>query len=190
MSLFKKIQDTLRESVWEQEPALQLRQKFAELDAKTQGIVQLSAVGVAGLILFTALGLLISGTLDRKNKISEIKSQIQYVKDAATKIEASRRSGSTSMQGLAGLNTNAPLPELVEQIALRASIGRGSIEIGEGDPTLLRLSRVSIRQLVRVFYILENQIPGIEWKKLSLDSRNDKSGYLWADIELRRNGEK
>lgn len=190
MNSFKKIKAALRESVWEQEQVIQLRQKFAELDPKSQAIVQLSAIGIAAIVLLALVGTLLSGSLQRKSRITEIEALVQYAKIAAGKIDASRRTGPGGLPGLSGINAAAPLPELLEQISLRASIGRGSIEMVEGDPTVLKLSRVSIRQLTRLFYILENQLPGVEWKKIALDSRNDTQGYLWADIEVRRAGGK
>ncbi len=186
--MMEKLKAAFREQIWDQEQMLQLRQKFAELDPRTQAIVQLSSVGVAAVILLGFLVVLLLGSIDRQSQIRDKDALIQYTKDAAKKIEEARRSGGP--QNVGGLNADAPLPELLEQVALRASVNRGSLEITEGEPTIMKLSRVSIRQLVKVFFILENQIPGIEWKRLSLDSHGDTKGYLWADLEVRRTGGK
>jgi hypothetical protein len=188
MSYMEQLKSAFREQIWEQEQVVQLRQKYAELDPRTQAIVQLSSLGAGALIMLGILISLLFGSFDRQSKIRDSEALIQYTKDAAKKIEEARRVTSGGTQSAGGLNTSAPLPELLEQVALRASVSRGSMEVVEGDPAVLKLSRVSIRQLVRIFFVLENQIPDIEWKKLSLDTQGDTKGYLWANIEVRRGG--
>ncbi|NUM88033.1 MAG: type II secretion system protein M [Bdellovibrionales bacterium] len=183
--LWARLQNDFKEQVWEQEHVVFLRHRFTELEPRQQYLIQL---GLAGLATLGVLGVLLafaSRAWDRQERLREINGKILMLDQAAEQIRDLKTRAATSGPSLQGVDLSAPLPELAEALAMKASIAKGSIEVSStGSAVKLSLSQVSIRQLVRLFYFLENQVPGVEWQSLKVDARDDVEGYLWAEFQL------
>ena len=52
----------------------------------------------------------------------------------------------------------------------------------------VKLSRISLTQLVRMLYIIEESGAGASVEKLNVDAKTDLEGYLWATITVRKSG--
>ncbi len=186
--LWARLQNDFKEQVWEQEQVVMLRQKFSELEPRQQAMIQTGAFALAVALVLGIPLWFASGTWERRERLAEINQKIQMLDQAAEQIRELRTRATTSGPSLQGVDLSAPLPELAEALAMKASIAKGSIEVSGTNPVKLSLSQVSIRQLVRLSFFLENQVPQVEWQNFLIDARDDQEGYLWAEIQLSRKG--
>jgi hypothetical protein len=190
--MWQKLQTEFREQIWDNEQVLKLRQKFSELDTQTQSYIIIGSFAAFVLFLLATFFTLWGKTISVKNQIAEMETNIQYVQKAAVKIDELR--SQAQLQGveplLEGIDANAPLAAFLERASLKSLIAKGNVEVGAstGGAAELKLNKISLTQLVRVLFIVENAGAGATVEKLNVDAKDDTEGYLWATMLVRKAG--
>jgi len=191
--MWQKLQTEFREQIWDNEQVLKLRQKFSELDTQTQSYVIIGSFAAFVLFLLVTFFTLWGKTISVKNQIAEMETTIQYVQKAAVKIDELRSQAQS--QGieplLEDIDANAPVPAFLERASQKSLIAKGNVEVGSaatGGATELKLNKISLTQLVRMLFIIENAGGGTSVEKLNVDAKDDTEGYLWATMTVRKAG--
>jgi hypothetical protein len=201
-NFLENLKKQFQENVWDNEQVLQLRQRFSELDAQTQSY---SLIGAFAFFLFLLLGsLLYLGITNAslQSQIVDMDTSIHHLQASADKMEDLRAKirSQSSDPSLRDLDRSAPLNTFTEKAAQKAFIGKDSFEISNEKQSSavkgmiqnsldVKLSRISLRQLVRMLYFIEQTQSGIDVQKLNIDSKDDPSGYLWASLSLQKTTE-
>lgn len=189
--MWQKLQTEFREQIWDNEQVLKLRQKFAELDTQTQSYIIIGSFAAFVLFLLVTFFTLWGKTISVKNQIAEMEANIQYVQKAAVRIDELRQRAQSqgSEPLLEDIDTNAPVPAFLERAAQKSLIAKGNVEVGAaGAATELKLNKISLTQLLRVLFIIENAGAGTTVDKLKVDAKEDLEGYLWATMTVRKAG--
>ncbi len=183
--MWQKLKTDFKEQVWDSEAVLKIRQKFAELDTQTQSYVIIGSF--VGFVLFLLLSFffLWGKTISLKNDIAELDTTIQYVQKSSTRIAELR---SQAMQRtdplLEDIDNNSP--DFLERATQKSLIAKSNVEVtAKGNLSDLKLQRISLTQLLRVLYIIEQSGAGTV-EKLNVDAKDDKEGYLWATLSMRK----
>jgi hypothetical protein len=189
--MWDKLKVQLREQVWDNEQVLKLRQKFSELDSQTQSYVVIgSFAGFVFLLFITFISFWVSATA-QKMSLTELEENIRFVQSSAAKIEElkvqARSQGSDSLTR--DLDPSAPVDIFLQKVVEKAMIQKAAIELGEpkGPMVDLSLTRISLRQFVRVLYMIENSQAGATIEKFTLDNKDDPEGYISATLSVRKN---
>jgi len=194
MGQLKDFFTKIKEKIWEQEEFIKLRNQFSELDLKTQQTIFFSTILSAFLGLTGLLIALIYSSYSLKSQMQEMNDQILYIQSANEKMDLYRNEirdqGSDLL--LKDVDKNAPLPLYSTAVAQKSSIAKENIEVvekpGSGGVTSVevKLNKISLRQLQRMLFLLENAKNGVDIVKVDTDSKNDPEGYLWAVISLQK----
>jgi hypothetical protein len=189
--MWQKLQTEFREQIWDNEQVLKLRQKFSELDTQTQSYIIIGSFAAFVLFLLATFFTLWGKTISVKSQIAEMETTIQYVQKAAVKIDELRSQAQS--QGieplLEGIDPSAPVAAFLERASQKSLIAKGNVEVNGTGPTAeLKLNKISLTQLVRMLFILENAGAGTSVEKLNVDAREDTEGYLWATMTVRKAG--
>lgn len=180
----------LKDLVWEHEEVIKLRLQFAELDQKTQSYVVFSAMGLGTLALVGFLSFLLFATWSVHGQINELDSSIHYLTRSAEKMDELRqkiRAQSANADDL-DLDEKSALSEVSEKVAGKSGIGKDSLELttGAGPNYEFKLNKISLRQLDRFLFTLENSRAAANVQHILIETRNDPEGYMWASIKLAR----
>jgi hypothetical protein len=185
--MWQKLQTEFREQIWDNEQVLKLRQKFAELDTQTQSYIIIGSFAAFVIFLLATFFTLWGKNISVKNQIAEMETHIQYAQKAAVKIDELRQQAQS--QGaeplLEDIDTNAPLATFLERAAQKSLIAKGNVEVNGAE---LKLNKISLTQLVRMLFIIENAGAGASVEKLNVDAKEDLEGYLWATMTVRKAG--
>jgi hypothetical protein len=188
--MWQRIRQEWKEQVWDNEQVLKLRQKFAELDTQTQSYVLIGSFAGFVVVLLLTFFVLWGRAISVKNEIAAMEETIQYVQKSAVKIEELK--AQAMQQGteplLEGLNLDAGVTAFLEQAVQKSLISKANVEIvaGQGSTAEAKLNKISLTQLVRMLYILEKAGAGTIVEKVSVDAKEDKEGYLWASLLVRK----
>lgn len=185
-SLIQKAKDTIMES----EAVLKIKAKFNELDAKSQTIAITSTIAGSALLLVLILTTVIYGSISTKLQIKEIDDTIQYLHSSVDKMDTLRRKireKGVNSSPLSDLDKSLPLPEFSEKVASRAAINKQSIEAkGSEQSAEIKISKISLRQLMRFLFFIETAKNGVHIEKLVIDEKDDPKGFMWATITLNK----
>lgn len=189
--MWQKLRTEFKEQIWDNEQVLKARQKFAELDTQTQSYIIIGSFAAFVLFLLVTFFTLWGKTISVKNQIAEMETNIQYVQKAAVKIDELRAQAQS--QGteplIEDIDTNAPVGAFLERAAQKSLIAKGNVEVSSaGGNTELKLNKISLTQLVRMLFIIENSGAGTSVEKLNVDAKEDTEGYLWATMMVRKAG--
>ncbi len=201
-AFWEKIQKQFQENIWNSEQVLQLRQQFAQLDAETQSYSLIGAFATFLAILLGSLLYLAISNHSTQSQINEFDASISYLQDSSDKMEdfKARARAYGSDPNLKDLDRSASLPAFTEKVAEKAFLSKDNYEIldekqsppakGIVQSSLsLHLNKVSLRQIVRLLYFLEQTQSGVEVQRISIDSKTDTQGFLWASLSLKRSSE-
>ncbi len=182
----------LREQVWDNEHVLKVRQKFSELDAQTQSYVLLGSFGVFALILLLTFFGLWFRTIAIKNDLIAKDQDIRYVQSAAVRIEE-LNAQARSQDGeplLRNFDNSGPAAPFAERVAQKSLIPKSNVEVTDAKNGMaeLKLNKISLTQLMRVLFLIERSGSGASVEKLSVDSKDDPEGYLWAQLTVKKAG--
>jgi hypothetical protein len=200
--MWEKLQKQFQENIWNSEQVLQLRQQFAELDAETQSYSLIGAFAAFLALLLGSLLYLAIANHSMQSQIDDAEANIHYLQNAMDKMEDFRaRTRALSYDtNLKDIDRSVSLSAFTEKAAEKSFLSKASYEI-QNDKTSpptkgviqssldIHLNKVSLRQVVRLLYFLEQTQSGIEVQRMSLESKNDPQGYLWASLSLKRNTE-
>lgn len=184
----------LKEILLESEEIARLKQQFNELDSKTQSVVILAGSGVSIALMLGLLAFLFISNLGIKAQMADLNSSIQYLQSSSEKMEEIRQKikMQSSHSDSIDVTETMPLAEVVEKVGGKSSIAKENMELSTeaGASYEFKLNKVSLRQIVRFFYYLENSKANTLVQNLQIESRNDPEGYLWSSIKLVREAPK
>jgi hypothetical protein len=187
--MWQKFKTEFREQIWDNEQVLKIRQKFAELDPQTQSYIIIGSFAAFVLFLLATFFTLWGKTISVKNQIAEMETNIQYVQKAAVRIDELRQQAQSqgSEPLIEDIDTSAPVASFLERAAQKSLIAKGNVEVNAAGPGAeLKLNKISLTQLVRMLFIIENAGAGTSVEKLNVDAKDDTEGYLWATMTVRK----
>lgn len=192
--MWERIKLEFREQIWDNEQTLKIRQKFSELDTQTQSYVVIGAFSFFVFLLFvTFIGFWVKAT-SLKSEIATMEDSIRFVQSSAVKIEELKMQARNQSSDLLlnDFDVNAPIGSFAERATQKAMIAKGNVEISDpkGNSVEVKLTKISLKQLVRTLYLFEQSQSGAVVDKLSVDSKEDPEGYLWATISVRKDPKK
>lgn len=190
--MWQRLKTELREQIWDNENVLKLRQKFAELDSQTQSYLVIGSFGAFVLILLLTFFTLWGRAISLKGNLAGMEEDIRYVQNAAVQIQTLRAEASSQSNEplLRDFDLTLPVTAFAERAAQKSLIPKANVEVTDEkkDTALLKLNKISLRQLVRVLYLVEQSGAGASVDRLAIDSKDDPEGYLWAEVLVRKAG--
>jgi len=182
--------DSLRESIQAQQWYQELQSKWEELDPQSRNYLQLAVTGVIVLtVLIVVLSFIftVRGLRSEYSEKNELLSGIQSANDELKRLRES--SG-----GLAAGEANPNWPAYIEQQAGGVGIDKAALTVsGErsgGSSDLAKelvydvgVKHVSIKQVVRLAYAIENGSQPTKLRNLSIDAA-DPEGYMDATMSV------
>jgi len=189
--MWEKFKLQFRDQIWNNEQVVKLRQKFAELDVQTQSYVLIGTFTAFVFILLISFVALWGRAISTKNEIARMDSTIRYMQTSATKISELQEQASQESADplLEGFDPEAPLSAMLEQAGQKSLINKANVTVSEGDNGTradLKLNRISLTQLVRMLYLIEESGTGATVEHLNVDAKDDAAGYLWTTMSIVR----
>jgi hypothetical protein len=190
----KRIAGEFKEKVWESESVLKARQKFSELDKQTQSYVLIGSFTGFMLILLLTFFTLWGRTIALKNELARMDDEIRMTQNSNVKIQelkiAEQNRNSDAL--LRDFDITGDTGGFAERVGAKALIKKESYTVTPGAKGAadLKLEKVSLRQLTRALYLIEKSGSGASVDKLSVDTKGDPEGYLWAQLTLKKDAEK
>lgn len=189
--MWEKLKVQFREQIWNNEQVVKIRQKFGELDTQTQSYVLIGSFTAFVFILLISFVALWGRAISTKNEIARMDETIRYVQTSATKIaelqeQASQESADPLLEGL---DAEAPLAAMLEQAGQKSLINKANVSVTEGDNGTradVKLNKISLTQLVRMLYLIEESGAGATVEHLNVDAKDDTQGYLWTTLSIVR----
>ncbi len=188
--LKNRISTEFREKIWDSETVLKARQKFSELDTQTQSYVLIGSFAAFVLVLLLTFFTLWGRTISLKNEIARLDDSIRMTQNADVRIqelkalEAMRNSDPL----LRDFDVSGDAGSFAERVGTKSLIKKESFTVTPGakGSADMKLEKISLRQLVRALYLIEKSGSGASVEKLSVDTRDDPEGYLWAQLSLKK----
>lgn len=180
--------DWLGEQVWFQ----QIKAKWDELDPNSRAYLKAGAMG--GTLLL-AIGLVISSIWS----VHSLKSELNDKQDLLTLIQSANEELRKLREQTSGVPTassgGGAWPGYFETIATNAGIEKDALGVGTEKPgatgettkeTLydLSLKHVSVKQVVRYAFNLENGARPVKLRNIQIDTKNDPDGYMDATLSV------
>lgn len=189
--MWEKLKLQFRDQVWNHEQVVKARQKFAELDTQTQSYVLIGSFAAFTLILLISFVSLWGKAISTKRDIANLEETTRYVQTSATKIaELQEQSNQEAADPLLeGFDPAAPLAAMLEQASQKSLINKTNVTVTEGDNGTradVKLNKISLTQLVRMLYLIEESGSGAAVEHLNVDAKDDTQGYLWTTLSVVR----
>ncbi|RZA06717.1 MAG: hypothetical protein EOP11_09610 [Proteobacteria bacterium] len=189
--MWEKFKTAFREQVWNHEQVVKIRQNFSQLDTQTQSYVLIGSFAAFAFVLLMSLFMLWGRAISVKNEIAAMDETIRYMQTSGTKIaelqeQASQESADPLLEGF---DAQAPLAELLAAAGQKSLISKANVSVTEGDNGTradLKLNKISLTQLVRMLYLIEESGAGAVVDHLNVDAKDDTQGYLWATMSVRK----
>jgi hypothetical protein len=189
---FRELGEKLNEQVWFQ----QLKSKWDELDPQSRLYLRYAATAGAMLL---AVGLVFSSWLSVRGLKKELAEKndllvlIQSANDEMRRLKDAVPRAATG--GRPGETPDAPWPAYLESTASTAGIDKSVLTVGaekagassdQAKESLidLQLKRVSIKQVVRYAFYLENGARPVKLRNLAIDTQGDPEGYMNATLSV------
>lgn len=191
--MWEKLKNDFREQIWNNPQMIQVRQKFSELDTTTQSYILIGSFSAFVLFLLVSFFALWGRSIGMKNEIAAMDENIRYVQSSAVKITELQEQAAQQTQDplLEEFDPEAPLGELLSAAGQKSQIAKSNVQVTEGDNGTradVKLNHISLTQLVRVLYLIEQSGAPTVVDKLTVDAKDDKQGYLWATMTVRKLG--
>jgi hypothetical protein len=142
------------------------------------------------LLLLLTFFTLWGKTISLKNEIAQMDSTIRLAQNASVRIQELKAAeqNRTSDALLRDFDVSGSADALAERVSTKSLIKKENAVVTPGSKGAadLALSKISLRQLVRALYLIEKSGSGAVIDKLSVDTKEDPEGYLWAQITLRK----
>lgn len=184
------LNEKLQEQVWFQ----QLKTKWDELDPQNRLYLKVSAVGgSAALVFFFTIAMLLS--------VRSLKQELTEKTDLLTLIQSSNEEIRSLKDANAGARISAPpnWKDFFEQVASSSGLDKSTLTVTESSGggvaskdtgTIqeslfdLKLSHINIKQVVKFAYNVENSGQIVRLRALTIDTKNDPSGYLDTTVSV------
>lgn len=193
--------ESLNEQQWFQE----LRGKWEELDAQSQLYVKAGSLGFLMLLLLLWVGSFIYSVYSYKSQVrekTELLSLLQSSNDELKRL----RMGAALPAGESP-NDTAPWPAFFEGIGSQAGVDKANLTVSaeksvtpaaptgaaskDAPPELakeslfeLSLKKVSVRQVIRMAFSIENSPRPVRLRNLTIDTQADPEGYMNATLHV------
>lgn len=200
----QEIKDQLRsafDSLKETEAAQQVKAKWEELDPQSRIYLKFAAYGGGVLFAFSLILSAVWGVHSTKSDYlqkRQLLNEIQLANDEIRRLKdtlppsAQQASAPGSAQSL---KANEPWSTHFETIASQSTIDKSSLVISPekagtvGDQTRealydIALKHVSIKQVVRMAFNLENGSRPVKLRNLAIDTNADPEGFMDATLSI------
>jgi len=185
-----RISSEFKEKVWDSEAALKARQKFSELDTQTQSYVLIGSFAAFVLILLLTFFTLWGRTIALKNELALMDANIRLAQNSSVRIQElkAQEQNRNADALLRDFDVSGDASGFAERVGTKALIKKDSVTVTPGakDSADLKLDKISLRQLVRALYLIEKSGSGAAVEKLSVDTKDDPEGYLFAQLTLKK----
>lgn len=196
---FSSIIEKLQEQTWFQE----LKSKWDDLDPQSRSYAFFGGLAFAILAVLLTLSSLYWNILKIKSDLGTKTELLTLIRSAQDELKRLEESNSNA-QASARSTSSTPWNNYFESLATSNSIDPKSLNISpekslsslspkesskEKDTPKeshfeIGLKKVNIRQIVRFAFSLENGIRPVKLKNLLIDTKNDSSGYMDAQLTL------
>ena len=188
--MWQKLQSQFREQVWNHPEAVRLRQKFNELDVATQSYVLVGGFAAFVFVLLLSFFLLWGRSISVKKEIARMDETIRYMQTSRVRIQELEARASQAQNAeplLEDFDVEAPLEELVTAASLKSLMLKNNVTVtGDDSRAEAKLEHVTLRQLGRLLFLLEQSGAAATVERFTVESRNDPAGYLWATLTVTR----
>lgn len=185
-----RIKAEFREKIWDSETVLKVRQKFAELDTQTQSYVLIGSFAAFVAVLVLTFFTIWMRTISLKNELARMDDSIRLAQNTSVRIEElkAQERNRTADSMLRDFDGSGPADSFAERVGTKSLIAKASVTVTPGakGSADLKLDKISLRQLTRALYLIEKSNSGATIDKLSVDTRDDPEGYLWAQLTLHK----
>ena len=178
--------EKLSEAAWFQE----LRNKWEELDPQSKTNLKFASIGLGLLSIFMIILLSSWAVYDLRKELIEKRTLLNSIQAANDEIRALR-----DHAPILEKDDKTPWNTYLETIANTAGLDKTVLTIGsekEGASTEnvkellieVSLKHVNIKQIARYAFSLENGQRAVKLRNLTIDTKEDPSGYLDATLAL------
>jgi hypothetical protein len=177
----------------EQEWFRQLKAKWEEVDPQSRTYIKAAGAGGAVLIVFGMLFSAIWNVHSLKSDLADKQQLLTLIQNANEELRRLRdeTAGSPAANGGGG----GPWAPYFETVGANAGVDKAALTISPEKPgansdqakeTLydLSLKHVSIKQIVRYAFGLENGSRPVKLRNLSIDTHADPEGYMDATLSV------
>jgi hypothetical protein len=182
--------DSIEEQVWYQE----LKQKWEELDPQSRFYAKAASVGGTLLCIVVVVISSMWGVYKLKRDFAEKSDLLSTMQAANDELRRLKDANASAVSTAVGENAG-PWSPYLESVAAAAGLDRSTLEIGAEKPgnntdsskeALLdvTLKHVSIKQVVRLAFQLENGARPMKLRNLSIDTQSDPTGYMNATLAV------
>jgi type II secretory pathway component PulM len=189
--LISRIGDKLSEQAWFQ----QLKAKWDELDPQSRTYLKFAAAAAsAGLVVLMVLSSMWR-VHSLKKELAEKSELLATIQTATDELRRLRDSLPASAQAARATDQAGPWPGFFETTAATAGIEKGSLTISpekSGSSSDLAkealidiaVRHVSIKQVVRYAFNIENGSRPVKLRNLTIDTKADPTGYMDATLSV------
>ena len=180
--------DWLGEQVWFQ----QIKAKWDELDPNSRSYLKAGAMGGTLLLAFALVMSSIWSVHSLKRELNDKQDLLSLIQNANEELRKLREQTSGMPTTAAG---GGAWQGYFESVATNAGIEKDRLGVGTESPgatgeatkeTLydINLKHVSVRQVVRYAFNLENGARPVKIRNLQIDTKNDPEGYMDATLSV------
>jgi hypothetical protein len=192
-SRFQQMMTSLSDWLSEQEWFRQLKGKWEELDAQSRTYLKAAGAGGAVLIVLMMLLSAVWNVHSLKGELADKQELLTHIQTANEELRRLR--DETSGSAAAGGGGGGPWAPYFETVGTNAGLEKATLTIGGDKPgatsdqakeTLydLNLKHVSIKQVVRYAFGIENGARPVKLRNLSIDTHADPEGYMDATLSV------
>jgi hypothetical protein len=129
-------------------------------------------------------------TISLKNELVQMDSSIRLAQNSAVHIQElkSQEQNRNMDSMLRDFDVSGDVSGLADRVIAKSLIKKETATVTPGtkDSVDVKLEKISLRQLVRALYLIEKSGSGTTVEKLSVDTKDDPQGYLWAELTLKK----
>lgn len=185
-AFFTKTGEILQEQIWFQ----QLKAKWDELDARVKTYVQFGMASFVVLIVIGGAVAMLAGARSLRTELADKTEVLNQLRTASEEMAELRRINGDSETGSA-----SDWPAYFTTAAGTAGVKAESLTISPEKPGSgmdaskeslfdIELKEINVRQLTRYAYSLENGGKPVKLRALSIDTKEDLSGYVSATLSV------
>lgn len=173
-----------------------LRGKWDELDPQSKSNLRIGLLGISILFIIVVM----IGSTWKVHKLkkevsekTELLSMIQNANEEMRKLKESAQG--VAVGGRPGEQSDAPWPAYFESMATSSGIDKANLVVSSEKPGNssdmareslydITVKHSNIKQIVRFAFFAENGARPVKLRNLSIDTKNDPSGYMDATLSL------
>ncbi len=191
-SKFRELLDQFTDKLNEQQWFQELKSKWEELDPQSRTYLQFAGVGAGILSVFFIILSSIWSVHSLKKELSEKRALLSYIQAANDELFRLKETGSN----VAGKDREGgSWTNHFESLGATAGIDRSTVSVSSEKPGPsseqtkevlyeISLKHVNIKQIVRYAFALENGQRPVKLRNLSIETKNDPTGYLDASLSV------